>query len=146
MTMLVVSDLHANPFALEPGRDDRSKPDVGRERALERFEAPQDPIEMVTFGETKIASEYFQVRVGGDVAAPRPRRRRGLAAGRGLHLPADRAGGGVVAALTHGLPRVSRMVAGGTARGPRRGNPLPVRLRCLLGNIISVRTTRQLRS
>jgi molybdopterin-dependent oxidoreductase alpha subunit len=39
-----------------------------RERALERFEAPQDPIEMATFGETKIASEYCQVRVGGDVA------------------------------------------------------------------------------
>jgi molybdopterin-dependent oxidoreductase alpha subunit len=40
-----------------------------RERALERFEAPQDPIEMATFGETRIASEYCQVRVGGDVAA-----------------------------------------------------------------------------
>ena len=38
-----------------------------RERALERFEAPQDPIEMATFGETRIASEYCQVRVGGDV-------------------------------------------------------------------------------
>jgi molybdopterin-dependent oxidoreductase alpha subunit len=40
-----------------------------RERALERFAAPQNPVEMVTFGETKIASEYCQVRVGGDVAA-----------------------------------------------------------------------------
>ena len=40
-----------------------------RERALERFAAPQDPVEMVTFGETKIASEYCQVRNGGDVAA-----------------------------------------------------------------------------
>ena len=40
-----------------------------RERALERFAAPQDPIEMATFGETRIASEYCQVRVGGDVAA-----------------------------------------------------------------------------
>jgi formate dehydrogenase major subunit len=40
-----------------------------RERALERFAAPQDPIEMGTFGETKIASEYCQVRVGGDIAA-----------------------------------------------------------------------------
>jgi formate dehydrogenase major subunit len=40
-----------------------------RERALERFAAPQDPIEMATFGETKIASEYCQVRVGGDIAA-----------------------------------------------------------------------------
>jgi formate dehydrogenase major subunit len=40
-----------------------------RERALERFAAPQDPIEMATFGETKIASEFCQVRIGGDVAA-----------------------------------------------------------------------------
>jgi formate dehydrogenase major subunit len=40
-----------------------------RERALERFAAPQDPIEMATFGQTKIASEYCQVRVGGDIAA-----------------------------------------------------------------------------
>jgi molybdopterin-dependent oxidoreductase alpha subunit len=40
-----------------------------RERALERFAAPQNPVEMVTFGDTRIASEYCQVRVGGDVAA-----------------------------------------------------------------------------
>src|SRR3984893_436597 len=40
-----------------------------RERALERFAAPQDPVEMVTFSSTPIASEYCQVRVGGDVAA-----------------------------------------------------------------------------
>jgi len=40
-----------------------------RERALERFAAPQNPVEMATFGETRIASEYCQVRVGGDVAA-----------------------------------------------------------------------------
>jgi molybdopterin-dependent oxidoreductase alpha subunit len=40
-----------------------------RERALERFAAPQDPIEMATFGEMRIASEYCQVRIGGDVAA-----------------------------------------------------------------------------
>jgi formate dehydrogenase major subunit len=39
-----------------------------RERALERFAAPQDPIEMATFTATRIASEYCQVRVGGDVA------------------------------------------------------------------------------
>ena len=39
-----------------------------RERALERFAAPQDPIEMATFSSTPIASEYCQVRVGGDVA------------------------------------------------------------------------------
>ena len=40
-----------------------------RERALERFAAPQNPVEMVTFGETRIASEYCLVRIGGDVAA-----------------------------------------------------------------------------
>src|SRR5271170_5404050 len=40
-----------------------------RERALERFAAPQNPVEMATFGETSIASEYCQVRIGGDVAA-----------------------------------------------------------------------------
>jgi len=40
-----------------------------RERALERFAAPQDPIEMVTLTSTRIASEYCQVGVGGDVAA-----------------------------------------------------------------------------
>jgi hypothetical protein len=40
-----------------------------RERALERFVAPQDPVEMATFGETRIASEHCQVRIGGDVAA-----------------------------------------------------------------------------
>jgi molybdopterin-dependent oxidoreductase alpha subunit len=40
-----------------------------KERALERFAAPQDPIEMATFGSTRIASEYCQVKVGGDAAA-----------------------------------------------------------------------------
>ncbi|MDP9995246.1 molybdopterin-dependent oxidoreductase alpha subunit [Variovorax boronicumulans] len=40
-----------------------------RERALERFAAPQNPVEMVTLGSTDIASEYLQVRVGGDAAA-----------------------------------------------------------------------------
>ena len=40
-----------------------------RERALERFAAPQSPVEMATFSSTPIASEYCQVRVGGDVAA-----------------------------------------------------------------------------
>ncbi len=39
-----------------------------RERALERFAAPQDPIEMTTLSSTRIASEYCQVGVGGDVA------------------------------------------------------------------------------
>ncbi|MGE8566037.1 MAG: FdhF/YdeP family oxidoreductase [Achromobacter sp.] len=40
-----------------------------RERALERFADPQDPIEMGTFGSTRIASTYYQVKVGGDAAA-----------------------------------------------------------------------------
>jgi len=40
-----------------------------RERALERFAAPQNPVEMMTVGETRIASEFCQVRIGGDVAA-----------------------------------------------------------------------------
>jgi formate dehydrogenase major subunit len=39
-----------------------------RERALERFANPQDPVEMATFSATKIASEYAQVAIGGDVA------------------------------------------------------------------------------
>lgn len=40
-----------------------------RERALERFEAPQAPIEMATASSTPIASSYLQVKVGGDAAA-----------------------------------------------------------------------------
>ncbi|MEQ4616980.1 MAG: FdhF/YdeP family oxidoreductase [Corticimicrobacter sp.] len=40
-----------------------------RERALERFQAPQDVAQMATFGSTEISSRIFQVRVGGDVAA-----------------------------------------------------------------------------
>lgn len=40
-----------------------------KERVLERFAAPQDPIEMVTLSSTRIASAYHQVRVGGDLAA-----------------------------------------------------------------------------
>jgi len=40
-----------------------------KERALERFAAPQDPIEMTTLSSTPIASAYHQVRAGGDLAA-----------------------------------------------------------------------------
>ncbi len=40
-----------------------------RERALEKFAAPQNPIEMATFSSTRIASAYHQVRAGGDLAA-----------------------------------------------------------------------------
>jgi len=40
-----------------------------RERALEKFESPQSPVEMLTLSATQIASTYFQLRVGGDAAA-----------------------------------------------------------------------------
>ncbi|UWU25186.1 FdhF/YdeP family oxidoreductase (plasmid) [Rhizobium sp. CB3060] len=40
-----------------------------KERALERFADPQNPIEMSTFGSTRIASSYYQVKIGGDAAA-----------------------------------------------------------------------------
>jgi formate dehydrogenase major subunit len=39
-----------------------------RERALERFASPQNPVEMATLGSTQISSFLYQVRVGGDVA------------------------------------------------------------------------------
>ena len=39
------------------------------ERALEKFAAPQDPVEMATLSSTPIASAYHQVRAGGDLAA-----------------------------------------------------------------------------
>ncbi|MFB9980464.1 FdhF/YdeP family oxidoreductase [Mesorhizobium kowhaii] len=39
-----------------------------RERALERFQSPQSPIEMATLTSTPISAKLYQVRVGGDVA------------------------------------------------------------------------------
>ncbi|MER8462091.1 FdhF/YdeP family oxidoreductase [Mesorhizobium sp. M1409] len=39
-----------------------------KERALERFAAPQNPVEMVTLTSTPIASAYHQVKAGGDLA------------------------------------------------------------------------------
>lgn len=39
-----------------------------RERALERFQAPQSPVEMATLSSTPISSRLYQVKVGGDVA------------------------------------------------------------------------------
>jgi molybdopterin-dependent oxidoreductase alpha subunit len=39
-----------------------------KERALERFASPQDPVEMATFSSTDIASAYYQVKAGGDIA------------------------------------------------------------------------------
>ena len=40
-----------------------------KERALERFQSPQAPLEMMTLGAVPIASTYLQVKVGGDAAA-----------------------------------------------------------------------------
>lgn len=40
-----------------------------KERALERFQAPQEPLEMATNTSRPIASAYHQVKVGGDAAA-----------------------------------------------------------------------------
>ena len=42
-----------------------------REKGLERFADPQDKLEMLTGGSTAIASDYYQVRLGGDMAAVR---------------------------------------------------------------------------
>ncbi|RDU97619.1 FdhF/YdeP family oxidoreductase [Trinickia dinghuensis] len=38
------------------------------ERGLVRFTSPQDPVEMMTGRSTPIASDYLQVKIGGDVA------------------------------------------------------------------------------
>lgn len=40
-----------------------------RERSLERFTNPQSPREMTSGGSSRIASSYYQVKVGGDAAA-----------------------------------------------------------------------------
>ncbi|MDB5894587.1 MAG: CbbBc protein, partial [Rhodoferax sp.] len=40
-----------------------------RERGLERFADPQDKLEMATMGSTEISTHYYQLRVGGDLAA-----------------------------------------------------------------------------
>ncbi|WP_380779755.1 FdhF/YdeP family oxidoreductase [Sphingomonas sp. R86520] len=40
-----------------------------KERSLERFESPQSVLEMATFSATPIATNYLQVKVGGDAAA-----------------------------------------------------------------------------
>jgi molybdopterin-dependent oxidoreductase alpha subunit len=40
-----------------------------RERGLERFTDPQNPIEMATLKETKLSTQYHQVKAGGDLAA-----------------------------------------------------------------------------
>jgi molybdopterin-dependent oxidoreductase alpha subunit len=38
------------------------------ERGLERFTAPQNPLEMLSDSSTELASEYYNVRIGGDTA------------------------------------------------------------------------------
>jgi molybdopterin-dependent oxidoreductase alpha subunit len=40
-----------------------------KERGLERFTDPQNPVEMVTGAETQISTQYHQVKTGGDIAA-----------------------------------------------------------------------------
>jgi len=40
-----------------------------RERGLERFAHPQSPADMLTGASTQIASDYFPLRIGGDLAA-----------------------------------------------------------------------------
>jgi molybdopterin-dependent oxidoreductase alpha subunit len=40
-----------------------------RERGLERFTNPQSPLEMLSSSETRISSQYHQVKTGGDLAA-----------------------------------------------------------------------------
>jgi molybdopterin-dependent oxidoreductase alpha subunit len=40
-----------------------------RERGLEKFADPQDTLEMLRNGSTRIASDYLQLRIGGDLAA-----------------------------------------------------------------------------
>ena len=40
-----------------------------RERGLERFAHPQSPADMLTGSSTPIASHYYQLRIGGDLAA-----------------------------------------------------------------------------
>ncbi|MDR3466251.1 MAG: FdhF/YdeP family oxidoreductase [Xanthobacteraceae bacterium] len=60
-----------------------------RERGLERFAAPQSPVEMLTLGSTPIASSYYLVKVGGDVAVLKGMMKALLAAD-----AAERAAGG----------------------------------------------------
>ncbi|WP_454718869.1 FdhF/YdeP family oxidoreductase [Caulobacter segnis] len=40
-----------------------------KEAGLERFKNPQSPFQMLTGDETKISSEYYQLKAGGDLAA-----------------------------------------------------------------------------
>ncbi|TPG43124.1 formate dehydrogenase [Sphingomonas koreensis] len=40
-----------------------------KERGLERFTDPQNPVQMATGGSTQISTQYHQVKTGGDIAA-----------------------------------------------------------------------------
>lgn len=40
-----------------------------RERGLEKFADPKDKLEMLRYGSTRISSDYYQLRIGGDLAA-----------------------------------------------------------------------------
>lgn len=51
-----------------------------REKGLERFADPQDTLEMLTGGSKPIANDYYQVRLGGDMAAVRGMAKAVLAA------------------------------------------------------------------
>ena len=42
-----------------------------RERGLERFQAPQDPVKMLTNGDTALSTAYFRPALGGDMAVIR---------------------------------------------------------------------------
>ncbi|WP_299592597.1 FdhF/YdeP family oxidoreductase [uncultured Microbulbifer sp.] len=42
-----------------------------RERGLERFQAPQDPVQMLTGGDTPLSTAYLRPALGGDMAAIR---------------------------------------------------------------------------
>lgn len=63
------------PRMLHPLRDARKRGveivvfNPLRERGLERFTDPQNPREMLTRDETRIATQYHQLRAGGDIAA-----------------------------------------------------------------------------
>jgi len=62
-----------------------------RERALERFQAPQNPVEMATLTSTPISGQLHQVRVGGDVAVLKGLMKAMVdadARARAAHLPA----------------------------------------------------------
>lgn len=73
-----------------------------RERGLERFTDPQNPIQMATRSETPIAREYFQVRPGGDMA---------VVAGMCRWLiEADKIDHGFIAEHTHGFAEFSAWV------------------------------------